>query len=152
MNTQCCIWIIAHGPPLKAIITSKVIPFWRTAFLSGDVSGFNKDRLWGLPNTLLSEDHVLENSSHHGRGRQNIQFTILVLMVFTPEYPWSSIQVLLKKRKTLNNPFIVQKRSQMDFSKVTQYVMGRAEESMVTKAPRIKPASVCPNERVQETI
>lgn len=40
----------------------------------------------------------------------------------------------------------------MDFSKATQYVMGTAEESTFTQAPRIKPVPVFPNKMVNETM
>ena len=45
MNTEHSVWIMAQVPPCKAVIMSKAILFWRTAFLIRDIIVFIKDRL-----------------------------------------------------------------------------------------------------------
>lgn len=45
MNTQHSVWIVALVPPCEAVILSKAVLVWRTAFLIRDISVFGKDRL-----------------------------------------------------------------------------------------------------------
>lgn len=48
MNTQHSAQIMAEVPPCEAVLMSKAILFWKTAFLIRDISVFSKDRLCRL--------------------------------------------------------------------------------------------------------